>query len=229
MMSRYGTLAEESFANMGTGGRVSAISQQSLLPDITDPGIWKVKCKTGSELMLVRSAMLKDLDHKSKGGSGRIKSVFCTGTRGYVYIEALAEPFAKEAITGLTGFYISSFERIPVDQMTSLFNVTVKKKPLKVGQYVRLRRGDLKGDLAEVVSFTTSSDGRNMAWVRAIPRPDFSGSSSGTKTKSAIRPSQQLFNVEEARAKGGLGSWSYYRFVTFDFDFDFTNPFIPIA
>ena len=194
--------------DVSMGGRVVSTSKQSLLPSISDPGIWRVKCRPKEELVLVRAIMLKAFDHKAKTGVLTIKSAFTTSTTGMIYIEAMAEPFAKEAISGLFGFYISTFARIPVEEMTSLFNVTFKKKPLSVGQFVRIKRGMLKGDLAQVVELFDSG---MKAVIKAVPRPDYNGSY-GIKTvagnavptnKSKLRPSQKLFDAEEVRAVTG--------------------------
>ena len=40
---------------------------QSLLPSVMDPKIFKLKCKPGNELLLVRSVMLKAIDMRNKG------------------------------------------------------------------------------------------------------------------------------------------------------------------
>lgn len=190
----------------GEGGAVrlggSAVMQQSLLPSINDPGIWKVRCSTGKEQMLVRSIFLKAADAKHRGQPIYIKSAFCNTSKGYVYIEALAEPYAREAIQGLRGLYQSSFQRIAVREMTTLLTVTVTKKPLKIGQWVRLKRSVLKGDLARVVDVL---EGGAKVLIQAVPRPDFDkkgekekSSSSGSKAK----PAQRMFDVEEAKGLG---------------------------
>jgi transcription elongation factor len=184
-------------------GRAAIANKQSLLPSISDPGIWRVKCTPGKEQLLVRSLMLKSIDHRNKTGVMRIKSAFTTSTRGMIYIEAMAEPFAKESVQGLYGFYVSSFARIPVQEMTSLFNVQFKKKPLTVGQWVRLRRGPLKNDLAQIVELL---DGGMKAIIKAIPRPDYAGtygSKNLQSTQGNLRPQQKLFDPEEVRSVTG--------------------------
>ena len=103
----------------------NSVSQQSLIPSIHDPAIFCVKCKPGEESVLVRSILLKQLHVKNNGGGIKVKSVFHTSSKGYVYIEALAEPLAREALHGLRGFYFSTFKKVPVNQMTSLLSVKV--------------------------------------------------------------------------------------------------------
>lgn len=179
-----------------------AVAQQSLLPSILDPKIFKLKVKPGNELILVRSIMLKAIDVRNKGGLLKIKSVFCSGCKGFIYIEALSEAFAKEIIQGLRMIYGSSFAQVPVSEMTSVLSATVKTKPIKEGQWVRLKRGPLKGDLARVISLF---EGGSKAFIQVVPRPDYNLSRNDKdKTtlgvmNSKIRPQQRLFDVEELK------------------------------
>ena len=186
------------------GGQVriggSAVMQQSLLPSINDAGIWKVKCAPGKEMLLVRSILLKAFESRQRGNQPiNIKSAFCNATKGYIYVEALAEPYAREAITGLRGLYQSSFQRIAVQEMTTLLTVTVTKKPLKEGQWIRLKRGQLKGDLARVVAIL---EGGAKAMIQAVPRPDYSKTMEKSSSGSKAKPAQRMFDSEEARQMG---------------------------
>ena len=181
----------------------TVLEQQSLLPSVMDPKIFKLKCKPGNELLLVRSVMLKAIDMRNKGGLLKIKSAFCSGVKGLIYVEALSEAFAKEVIVGLRMIYGSSFSQVPVGEMTSVLVTTVKKKPIKEGQWVRLKRGPLKGDLARIV---TLFEGGSKAFIQAVPRPDYAAAALAEKEgkKAAtgptkVRPQQRLFDAEEAR------------------------------
>lgn len=209
----HGNNADDAFSEQRYS-RVIGTSKHALLPSISDPGIFRIKCTPGKETLLLRSVMLKNSDYKSKTGITRIKSAFVTSTRGVMYIEALAEPFAKEAITGLYGFSMKSFAKVPVEEMTSIFNITFKKKPLVNGQWVRVKRGVLKGDLAQVVEIFDSG---LRAIIRAVPRPDYTGqysqsaataatnaiASGSKKNSSTIRPPQKLFDPEELKTLTG--------------------------
>ena len=46
------------------------------------------------------------------GGLLKIKSAFCSGVKGLIYVEALSEAFAKEIIVGLRMIYGSSFSQV---------------------------------------------------------------------------------------------------------------------
>jgi hypothetical protein len=63
-------------------------------------GIWTIKCHTGSEQTLVRSILMKTIHNQQQGKPVLIKSCFCTPSAGYIYVEAMEEPFAREAISG---------------------------------------------------------------------------------------------------------------------------------
>jgi transcription elongation factor SPT5 len=59
MKQRYA--AERGDGNGGIIGNVQ-VAQQSFLPSVLDPKIFKVKCKPGNELTLLRAVMLKTID-----------------------------------------------------------------------------------------------------------------------------------------------------------------------
>ena len=96
--------------------------------------------------------------------------MFCTSTAGYLYIEAMNEPFAREAISGLHGIYFSTLKQVPIPEMSMLLTLTVTKKPIKEGQWSRLRRGPNKGDLARVLRLL---EGGTRALIQVVPRPDY--------------------------------------------------------
>lgn len=201
--SSYGTVDEINHTSI-------AVAQEALLPSTKDPKIFKIKCKPGCEMQLVRSILMKTLYLRNKeGGFVKIKSAFCTGSKGFIYVEALNEMFAKETINGLRMMYANSFAQIPVSEMTSVLSVTVKKKPLTLNQFVRIKRGPLKGDLAVVVDLF---DGGQRAFIKAVPRPDYTAveeesdetgkpgrkALSSSSTVNKVRPSQRLFDAQEA-------------------------------
>lgn len=160
------------------------------------------------EQSIVRSILLKAASQAQKGVPVRLKSAFCTASKGYIYLEAMDEPVAKEAIQGLLGYalfvdlltlilfrlYFSTVRRIPTSEMTTLFHIAVRAKPLREGQWARLRRGPCKGDLCKVVRVF---NGGEKAFVQMVPRPDYSN-----EHKTTLRPMQRLFSAEDAKQKG---------------------------
>ena len=198
------------YGDRGGGGASfvpqSHVMQQALLPSTSDPSIWMVRVAVGKEQLVVRSIMLKCMEAINAGMKQTIKSAFATSSKGYIYIEALAEPHAREVLSGLRMVLQYTFSKVPLDQMTSIMNVNVKRKPLKNGALVRFKRGPLKGDLALVVDLI---DGGERAFVQAVPRPDYApkvidANKKVVKNSTAARPPQRLLDIEEARKHGHL-------------------------
>jgi transcription elongation factor SPT5 len=192
------------------GGRVGSVLQQSLLPSVSDPCIWRFKVSTGKEQLLVQTIMRKAVDSKLKGGPLRIKSAFCGSSKGYVYVEGIAEPLAREAVVGLRGIYQRTMKLVPVQEMTAVLNVATTKTPMTVNQWARVSRGPLKGDLVRIVVIY---EGGNKVMIQAVPRPDYSAgvsaasNAAGKKANVAAglkaRPPQRLFEVSEVIKAGG--------------------------
>ena len=158
----------------------SEVTHRSLVPGVTDPSIWMVRVKLGLEQQLVRSIMFKALKAKAEGKKVGLKSVFCTSSKSYIYLESHEETSARQALMGLSGIYISTFQLVPISEMTALLTIRVKKKPLKSNQWVRMKRGPLKGDLAKVLSV---SEGGESAVIQAVPRIDYSARAADGKSQ----------------------------------------------
>ena len=200
---QYTSMATEIGAGVIGKSRSNTVQEGRLLPSINDPSIWRVKCTPGMEKQLVRSILSKCIASRNNGGAPiKINSAFCSQAKATIYIEALAEPFAKEAIAGIRGLYSSSFIKVPVGEMTSVLNITVVKQPLKVGQWARMRRGPLTKDLVQIQAVM---DGDTRAIVKAVPRPDYT-LTFGNKGKASngSRPPQRLLDLEEAKTVGGV-------------------------
>lgn len=189
----------------GAGGKVSTVIQQSLLPSINDPSLWRIKVKTGMEQQLVTSIMRKAIDSKLRGGPLRIKSAFCTGAQSYIYVEAIAEPLAREAIMNLRGVYQTSMTKVPVQEMTQVVTIQkIRKTPLRINQWARMTRGPMKGDLVKIVDVF---EGGDRVMVQAVPRPDYiaanpNNPSKAAQTGSKMRPARRLFDLLEAKKSG---------------------------
>ena len=197
IVNRYKSTARvhRSAAQYGQGQgvfRPGDIRQQTALPSGKDPHIWRLRCKQGDEIQAVRSIMCKQQALKESGKTIGINSCFSTSSKGYIYIEAVAEPLARQAIQNLRSVWGGTMTLVGVQSRTSLLSFTSTKKPLKEGQWCRLRRGPLKGDLAKVLRVI---EGGDMALIQAVPRPDYYGMGK----QSGTRPAQALFNIEEAR------------------------------
>ncbi len=197
---KYTAAASLSASQYGQGQgvfRPGDIRQQTALPTTRDPPLFRVKVKIGQELVAVRSIMMKQFALKESGKRIGINSAFSTASKGFIYVEAVAEPLAREAIMNLRMIMQGSMQLVPIPQRTSLLQFSITgAKPLTKGQWVRMKRGPLKQDLVQVVEML---EGGTRAIIRAIPRPDYRGGGIGSS-----RPAQALFSPEEAEAAGGL-------------------------
>lgn len=135
-------------------GMTASIVQQERVPDIKDPNIWLVKCQMGEEKSTVLSLMRKFLAFKLSDNPLQIKSVFAKeGLKGYIYIEAFKQTHVKQAIEGISALSRAQFEQklVPIDEMIDVMKVVKETAQLKPKQWVRLKGGLYKDDLAQVI------------------------------------------------------------------------------
>jgi transcription elongation factor SPT5 len=198
---RVGVLASDFAAGAGAPApfKPGTVAQQSFLPGLNDPHIFMVRCKPGKEQLTVRGIMLKALEKIRAGKPAGIKSAFCSYSKGWVYVESVAEPLAREAVQGFSALLHYTFKMVPIPQMTALLSFKIHTKPLKDGAWVRLKRGALKGDLARVVKVLPGGD---RALIQAVPRIDYTMAgerkSRAAAAAGAARPTPALFKPEEA-------------------------------
>jgi transcription elongation factor SPT5 len=209
--------------------------QPATLPDYSDPKIYKIRCKIGQELLLIRSILLKSFDlQRHQQGAFKIKSAFCGNSGGHIYVEAFADTFVKEVISSLHTIYGSTLQQIPIQEMTQVLEVAALNKPLSRLQFVRMRRGVNKGDLARVLEIF---DGGEKVMVQIVPRLEYlsedvrkhhhhqqqQGGGGGQAVlqnqQHKMRPVQRLFDAEAARA---VSEHEYLRRATHPDNPDFT-------
>ena len=115
----------------------TAVSQQSLVPSVSDPSLWMVNCLTGKEEELVYQIMNKSIAFARQGRPLGITGVIASQTKGKIYIESYSEPAVVDAIQGIRGLMQYSMRLIPIGDMTTVMTV----KPVKVpGKLTRLCR-----------------------------------------------------------------------------------------
>eukprot|EP00931_Biecheleriopsis_adriatica_P049247 TRINITY_DN28482_c0_g1_i1.p1 TRINITY_DN28482_c0_g1~~TRINITY_DN28482_c0_g1_i1.p1 ORF type:complete len:1525 (+),score=381.40 TRINITY_DN28482_c0_g1_i1:481-4575(+) len=125
------------------------------VPEPTDPKLWCVRT-FGPEKELCISLMYKAFEALTRGEEVPIYTVFYSPhLRGYIYIEAHREADVKEFIKGIRGMSaFSGFSLVPTVQMPLVFTASQmdarNSTLLKVGDWVRMRRGLYGGDLAQV-------------------------------------------------------------------------------
>eukprot|EP01119_Soliformovum_irregulare_P001937 TRINITY_DN1184_c0_g1_i1.p1 TRINITY_DN1184_c0_g1~~TRINITY_DN1184_c0_g1_i1.p1 ORF type:complete len:997 (-),score=365.73 TRINITY_DN1184_c0_g1_i1:156-3146(-) len=209
------------------------IRKQSLLPAVTDPKLWMVKCKPGKERHLAVVMMQKFLDTYDSPERLLIKSVVCPDhLKGYVYIEADKEVHVKNAIKNMRLFQSFEIKLVPMKEMPEILTVTRKNANLKRGDWVRVKRGLYRGDIAQVNEYY---EAKGEVELRIIPRIDPNAapttndeSEDKTKRKRAPRPPQRFLSLDDiGQVKEGGRGYNRYneRTVTFNGD-RFTNGFL---
>ncbi|KAL2324054.1 hypothetical protein Fmac_023112 [Flemingia macrophylla] len=134
------------------------------------PNIWKVKCTVGRERLSAFSLMQKFADLSSLGTTLKIKSAFAVDhMKGFVFIEADRQYDINEACHGIPGIYVTRVASVPNSEVCHLFTVRSRSPEISDGMWVRIKGGNYKGDLAQVVAVNNT---RKKVTVKLIPRID---------------------------------------------------------
>ncbi|XP_044014495.1 transcription elongation factor SPT5-like [Aphidius gifuensis] len=188
------------------------INQTSLLPAITDPKLWSVKCRIGEEKKTALLLMRKFLTYANTDKPLQIKSVVVPeSAKGYVYIESYKQPHVKAAIEGVSALNQYKQEMVPIKEMTDIMKVLKLNVTLKRNQWVRIKRGIYKDDIAQVYHVAES---QNKVELKLLPKIDYTRMRGALKTvaqnnpdapkKKPKRPTTaKLFDPEAVRAIGG--------------------------
>ncbi|GAB4836401.1 hypothetical protein Ancab_001312 [Ancistrocladus abbreviatus] len=208
--SGYVTYAEDAFETKRS-------AEGNFIPSsLLDPPIWKVKCKVGRERQTVFSLMQKYMDLKLLGTKLQMVSAFAVEhIKGFVFVEATKQSDVSEACRQLPDVYYSLVTQVPKGEVSHLLAVRRKHNEVTAGMWARVKNGNYKGDLAQVVAV---NDLRKKATVKLIPRIDieamaqkFGGGASakkasvqgvGASAKKAAVPVQRLIrpsDLEEFR------------------------------
>ncbi|XP_008545708.1 transcription elongation factor SPT5 [Microplitis demolitor] len=208
--------ADESVAirHFGDGGEEMSdeITQQTLLPGVKDPNLWMVKCRIGEEKSTVLLLMRKFLTYQFSPEPLQIKSVVAPeGVKGYIYIEAYKQPHVKSAIDNVGNLRhgIWKQQMVPIKEMTDVLRVVKEQTGLKAKQWVRLKRGINKDDIAQVDYVDLA---QNQVYLKLLPRIDYTRPRGALRTaqgeieakrKKKRRPPAKPFDPEAIRAIGG--------------------------
>ncbi|EEC08092.1 transcription elongation factor SPT5, putative [Ixodes scapularis] len=187
------------------------IAQQTLLPGVKDPNLWMVKCKIGEEKSTVLQMMRKFIAYQYSEEPLQIRSVVAPeGLKGYIYIEAYKHTHVKQVIQGVGNLRIGLYQQtmVPIKEMTDVLRVTKEQAQLRPKQWVRLKRGIYRDDLAQVDYVDTAQSQVNL---KLLPRVDYTrlrgalrpAAGESEKRKKSKRPAAKLFDVDAIRAVGG--------------------------
>lgn len=149
-----------------------------------DPNLWMVKCRPGEEKATVLLLMRKFLTYQNTDEPLQIKSVIAPeGVKGYIYVEAYKQTHVKAAINNVGNLRMGQWkqEMVPIKEMTDVLKVVKEQTGLKPKQWVRLRRGQYKDDIAQVDYVDMA---QNQVHLKLLPRIDY------TRLRGALRTNQ---------------------------------------
>ncbi|MCL7033783.1 hypothetical protein MKW94_014193 [Papaver nudicaule] len=163
------------------------VEQRSLLPSVSDPKFWTVKCAIGREREAALCLMQKCID--------RAPGMNITSA-----IWIISRTTSTEACKGLRMLDTRGIRLVPITEMTDVVSAKGKATDIVKDMWVRMKVGIYKGDIARVVS---RPDMRHQVMVMLIPRVDLQAVSDklqGYKLlKKSFIPSPRLINLNAAR------------------------------
>ena len=204
-------IAQERFGQSGEA-MSDEITQQTLLRGVKDPNLWMVKCQIGMEKETLLKLMHKFLAFQHTDERLQIRSIVVPEhVKGYIYIEAFKQTHVKQAIEGVSNLRLGQWTQkmVPIKEMTDVLRVVKEQVGLKPKQWVRLKRGVFKDDLAQVDYVDMA---QNQVHLKLLPRIDYSrfrgalrtgASDDSAKRNKKKRPPSKLFDPEKVRSIGG--------------------------
>ncbi|KAK3138335.1 hypothetical protein QOZ80_5AG0367480 [Eleusine coracana subsp. coracana] len=166
---------------------------------LKEPTIWRVKCMVGRERQMVFCFMQKFVDLQKIGTKVPVITAFALDhMRGFFFVEAEKACDVTEACKGFCSVYASRITSVPAAELTSLLSSRTKPFEIARGTWVRMKNGNYKGDLAQVVS---ADDGRKRVMIKLIPRVDLHAISrkfgGAISLKEAGVPAPRLISSQE--------------------------------
>ncbi|XP_074357445.1 protein RNA-directed DNA methylation 3-like isoform X2 [Apium graveolens] len=163
------------------------------------PIIWKVKCTVGREKHSTICLMQKFVEFQNLGKMLQIVSVFAMEhVKGFLYIEAYKQCDVYEACNGICSTSPRGMVPVSEKELSRLFNVRRSSSNISTGNWIRLKKGKYKGDLAQVMAVNGS---RKKATLKLIPRIDFQVVTQkilgGVGAKKTAVPAQKLISSSE--------------------------------
>ncbi|XP_004308761.1 PREDICTED: transcription elongation factor SPT5-like [Fragaria vesca subsp. vesca] len=190
--STYVTYAEDNYENK------RSIDGIVLEPSAKDPVVWKVKCAVGRERHSAFCMMQKFVDLASMGTKLQIISAFAVDhIKGFIFIEADKLCDVQEACKGLCNIFLSRVTPVPKSEAPNLLAPRTKNSEIAVGTWARVKSGNYKGDLGQVVAVNE----KKKATVKLIPRIDLQAMAmkfgGGVSRKKLPTPAPRLISTSE--------------------------------
>ena len=201
LRERYGRTSSKQYRAAAQDGYVP---QRFLLPSVDTATVWGVRCRPGKEKELVKKLFKKKLNLDRAMGKKKLKilSIFQRDNyHGRIYIEAPKQSVIEKFCNGVPDIYINQKLLIPVQELPLLLKPNKSDDvTLEEGNYVRIKRGIYKGDLAIIDQI---SENNLEVMLKLVPRLDYgkfdevdptTGQRKPRRATFANRASPQLFN-----------------------------------
>ncbi|KAK2956199.1 putative Transcription elongation factor SPT5 [Blattamonas nauphoetae] len=169
----------ENQEDMSAARGFGSTSRTAVLPT-KDQKLWMVRTKRGCEREAVITLMNKFVQEKRKGLNPLMRSAAALDSIvGNIFIEAPTVNIVTSMIQGLELFFNTPPVLVPASEMANMIdsggrNIISEEdrllEELEIGNYVRVRRGLYKGDLAQVIGRDRT---RQVVVVRLLPRLDY--------------------------------------------------------
>lgn len=207
---------EEYFKNAARMDEAGEDNELALLPTPADPKLFVVKCKPNEEREACLQVMKKYFDCLGTPAEFQIFSCTAVGkTEGYIYIEAFSDKHVYVAISNIPIIFGSKITLVGFQDRTQIFESDpTKNVEVKIGQWVRVKKGLYEGDLAQVEDF---DEAKSKVLVKLVPRlsPDNEDDDQGDDdeerkdkkydhlrkareaAKNKIKPPQRLFQEND--------------------------------
>ena len=186
------------------------------LPKASDPKVFAIKCRPKMNRTLVARIVNKcycyrmGLNHERKKIDLGIISCFALDNiKDYIYVEASRQLFVENALNGLVGLFRFNISELDRGELMQLLEPRpINKDVVKIGSFVRPKRGDYKGDIGQVIAV----DGSRLI-VKFVPREDFTGK---PYNKPENRQPQKFFSPQLTKGavveRDGSTRWGDLKF-----------------
>lgn len=151
---------------------VATLPKRLLLPTVEDPHIWAISCRPKKEEEIVEQINRRVEDRAKTANPMPIISAMARKDhcQGFIYIEAHRLVDVHNALQGINWVTSKkSIKLVEIKEMPQLLHIN-KPKKLQPGDWVRIKRGKYKGDLAQVDD--VEPNGLD-ASLRVVPRLDY--------------------------------------------------------
>jgi transcription elongation factor SPT5 len=141
----------------------------ALLPTSHDPKLFAVKCKPNEERDACLSVMTKYFQCLGTPAEFEIFSAVAVDkTQGYIYIEAHSDKHVYMACASIPNIFASKVFLVQFADRTQIFEADpTKTAQIKIGQWVRVKKGVYENDLAQVQDI---DEAKGRVYIKLVPR-----------------------------------------------------------